>query len=150
MTFTDVHTGRQKVPKSDFQSHFSMSKNVRIFLKKNFIEEHQFRTTFFVKYIFWWLQNWTTFVCKMTSNFWRSVWTSVSNQKNIFILPIFFAKICSLLTHVRKTPSLRSHYHVQRGYREVVCFEYFVVTIPVWIKWLNLEGKMNLTSFYTI
>ena len=33
-TFTDVHTGRQKVPKSDFQSHFSMSKNVRIFLKK--------------------------------------------------------------------------------------------------------------------
>ena len=34
MTFTDVHTGRQKVPKSDFQSHFSMSKNVQIFLKK--------------------------------------------------------------------------------------------------------------------
>ena len=34
LTFTDVHTGRQKVPKSDFESHFSMSKNVRIFLKK--------------------------------------------------------------------------------------------------------------------
>ena len=49
LTFTDVHTGRQKVPKSDFQSHFPMSKNVRIFLKKNFIEEYQFRATFFVK-----------------------------------------------------------------------------------------------------
>ena len=34
LAFTDVHTGHQKVPKSDFQSHFSMSKNVRIFLKK--------------------------------------------------------------------------------------------------------------------
>ena len=33
MTFTDVHRGHQKVPKSDFQSNFSMSKNVRIFLK---------------------------------------------------------------------------------------------------------------------
>ena len=35
-------TGRQKVPKSDFQSHFPMSKNVRIFLKKNFITECNF------------------------------------------------------------------------------------------------------------
>ena len=52
LTFTDVHMGRQKVPKSDFQSQFSMSKNDRIFLKKIFIEEYQFRTTFFVKYIF--------------------------------------------------------------------------------------------------
>ena len=52
LTFTDVHMGHQKVPKSDFQSQFSMSKNVRIFLKKNFIEEYQFRTTFVVKYIF--------------------------------------------------------------------------------------------------
>ena len=33
-------------------SQFSMSKNFRIFLKKIFIEEYQFRTTFFVKYIF--------------------------------------------------------------------------------------------------
>ena len=33
LTFTDVHMGCQKVPKSDFQSQFSMSKNVRIFLK---------------------------------------------------------------------------------------------------------------------
>ena len=52
LTYTDVHTGRQKVPKSDFQSHFSMSKNGQIFLKKKFIEEYQSRTTFFVKYIF--------------------------------------------------------------------------------------------------
>ena len=32
LTFTDVQMGRQKVPKSDFQSHFSMSKIIRIFL----------------------------------------------------------------------------------------------------------------------
>ena len=32
MTFTDVHMGRQKVPKSDFQSQFSTSKIIQIFL----------------------------------------------------------------------------------------------------------------------
>ena len=36
LTFTDVHMGQQKVPKSDFQSQFSMSKNVQVFLK-NFL-----------------------------------------------------------------------------------------------------------------
>ena len=46
----------QKVPILDFQSEFSMSKIIRIFLKKNFIEEYQFRRTFFVKSIFGWLQ----------------------------------------------------------------------------------------------
>ena len=37
---------RQKVPILDFQSEFSMSKIIRIFLKKIFIEEYQFRRTF--------------------------------------------------------------------------------------------------------
>jgi hypothetical protein len=36
----------------DFQSEFSMSKIIRIFLKKKFIEEYQFSCTFFVKSIF--------------------------------------------------------------------------------------------------
>ena len=44
LTFTDAHMGHQKVPKSDFQSHFSISKKGRIFLKKNFIEEYQLGT----------------------------------------------------------------------------------------------------------
>ena len=38
----------QKVPKFDFQSQFSMSKIIRIFLNFFFIEEYQFRSTFFV------------------------------------------------------------------------------------------------------
>ena len=41
-------TVRQKVPILDFQSEFSMSKIIRIFLKKIFIEEYQYRGTFFV------------------------------------------------------------------------------------------------------
>ena len=45
----------QKVPILDFQSEFSMSKIIRIFLKK-IIEEYQFKHTFFVKSIFCWLQ----------------------------------------------------------------------------------------------
>ena len=32
LTFTDVHRGCQKMPKSDFQGQFSMSKIIRIFL----------------------------------------------------------------------------------------------------------------------
>ena len=43
LTFTDVHMGLQKVPKSDFKSHFSMSKIVNLY-KKNFIEELLLKT----------------------------------------------------------------------------------------------------------
>ena len=42
----------QIVPILDFQSEFSMSKMIRIFHKKNFIEKYQFRRNFFVKSIF--------------------------------------------------------------------------------------------------
>ena len=52
LTFTDVHMGRQKMPKSDFQSQFSQSKIVRTFLNLIFIEEYQFRSRFFVIVIF--------------------------------------------------------------------------------------------------
>ena len=58
MTFTDVLRGRQKVPKSDFRSHFSMSKSVRIFPNfffwlKNIKWGHQLLlNTFFDKFNF--------------------------------------------------------------------------------------------------
>ena len=41
---------------SDFQSQFSMSKIIRIFLNFFFIGEYQFRGMFFVIDIFWELQ----------------------------------------------------------------------------------------------
>ena len=66
-------TDRQKVPILDFQSEFSMSKIIRIFLKKIFIEEYQFKRTFFVKIIFCWLQFQNHFITKMTPNFWWTV-----------------------------------------------------------------------------
>ena len=44
--------------------------------------------------------------------FWQPMWTSVKvKSKNYFHFTDFFANIYSLLTHVRKTPPLRSHYH---------------------------------------
>ena len=52
LTFLDKEDRLAKLQKSDFQSHFSMSKIDRIFLKKNFTEEYQFRTPTFVKTIF--------------------------------------------------------------------------------------------------
>ena len=63
----------QKVEILDFQSEFSMSKIIQIFLKKNFIEEYQFRRTFFVKSIFDWLQYLNHFITKMMPNFWQTV-----------------------------------------------------------------------------
>ena len=114
MTFTDVHLGRQKVPKSDFQSHFSMSKIIQIFLNffslKNIsLEEGFLLLSFFEKLNFW-----TILFSEMVPNFWRSEWTSVKvKSKNYFHFTDFFAKIYSLLTHIRKTPPLRSHYYVR-------------------------------------
>jgi hypothetical protein len=40
------------VPKFDFQTQFSMSKIIQIFLNYFFIEECQFRSTFFVIDVF--------------------------------------------------------------------------------------------------
>ena len=44
------------MPISDFQSQFSMSKIIRIFLNFFFIEEYQFRGMFFVVDISWKIQ----------------------------------------------------------------------------------------------
>ena len=63
--------------------------------------------TFFKNFNFW-----TTLFPKMGPNFWRSLWTSVKvKSKNYFHFTDFFAKIYPLLTHIRKTPPLRSHYN---------------------------------------
>ena len=54
----DIHSKStdRKMPRSDFQSQFSLSKfikNLSIFF---FIEEFKFRAMFFIVYIFWKLQ----------------------------------------------------------------------------------------------
>ena len=65
-----------KVQKSDFQSQFSMSKILWIFLKQIFIEKYQFRSNFlvFINFVYRW--NWTTFVPKISKKicfFWQLV-----------------------------------------------------------------------------
>ena len=93
MTFTDVHMGRKKVPISDFQSPFSMSKNVRIFLKNIFIEEYQFRTTFFDNFKIEDFLFLKLGLPKMTSNFWRhSAISSIKMSKKHFVKFDFFLK----------------------------------------------------------
>ena len=96
MTYTDVQMGRQKVPKSDFQSQFSMSKIIWIFLNVFSIEDLQFSLeegflllSFFENFNFW-----TTLFSKMVPNFWRSLWTSLKvKSKKYFHFTDFFAKI---------------------------------------------------------
>ena len=40
-----------------------------IFLKKDFVDEYQFKSTFSVSNHFWFHQNWTTFVPRISKNF---------------------------------------------------------------------------------
>ena len=98
-----------KVPILDFQSEFSMTKIVRIFLNffslKNISLEEGFLLSFFENFNFW-----TNLFPKMVPNFWQSVWTSVKvKSKKYFSFSDLFAKIKLLFTHLRKTPLLRSH-----------------------------------------
>ena len=95
------------MPKSDFQSHFSMSKSFESFWIFYFsLEEGFMLLSFFENFNFW-----TTLFSKMVPNFRRSMWrlhimwTTVKvKSKNCFYFTDFFPKIYSLLTHVRKTP----------------------------------------------
>ena len=51
------------------------------------------------------------------------MWTSVKvKSKKYFYFTDFFAKIYSLLTHVRKTPPLRSHYYTITQGIILVCY----------------------------
>ena len=63
--------GDWKILISDFQSQFSMSKIIRIFLIFFFIEEYQFRAIFVVIDIFWKRQFLNHFITKMMPNFWQ-------------------------------------------------------------------------------
>ena len=56
LAFKDVHMGCQKVPKSDFQSQFSMSKFIQIFLIFFSMKNISLEEGFFVIVIFWKLQ----------------------------------------------------------------------------------------------
>ena len=98
----------QKVPILDFQSEFSMSKIIRIFLKKIFIEEYQFRHTFFCKKHFCWLLFQNHFITKIMPNFWRTdIWLQlIFGQKSCYLGPRQFlgkkwicTSICVLLTN---------------------------------------------------
>ena len=66
MRITCWFVGRcQKVPRFNFQSQFSSSKIIGILLNFFFIEQYQFRSTFFVFNIFWWHQFLNHFITKM-------------------------------------------------------------------------------------
>ena len=77
-----------KVPISDFQSQFSMSKIIRNFPKKNFIEEYHFRGTLFVTDIFWKLQFLKHFLLKLCPFFVSWFWSFVKRYE--FDLRVIF------------------------------------------------------------
>ena len=94
LTFTDVHTGCQKVPKSDFPSQFSMSKIIWIILifviffsLKNISLEEGFcyflKNSIFEPLCF---LKWYPIFDGPCEHLWKS------NRKNIFILLIFLSK----------------------------------------------------------
>ena len=67
----------QKGPKFDFQSQFSMSWVIGIFLNYFFIKDYQFRNTFFVFDTFWYHQFLNHFITKMMTNFWQLATTPI-------------------------------------------------------------------------
>ena len=106
------HMGRQKVPKSDFfKVIFLYQKSFESFwgffsVKNISLEQGFLLLSFFDNFNFW-----TTLFIEKGPNFWWFVWSSVKiKSKKYFYVTDFFAKIYSLLTHVRKTLPLRSHY----------------------------------------
>ena len=80
--------GRQKVPTSDFQSQFSMSKIIRIIPNFFFIEEYEFRKTTFIFDSFCLLSDLKHFVTKIGPTF----QTLISNRALIYQRPFKMRK----------------------------------------------------------
>ena len=85
------------MPISDFQSQFSMSEIIQIFLKKFFIEEYQFRGIFAVIDISWKLQFLNHFVTKI-----MPIFQSPPAKRTLICQKIFLWK--SAIFHTIKLP----------------------------------------------
>ena len=112
MTFTDVHTDRQKlgtILENKVVQKLKFSKNdnnKKPSSKLIFFNEKKIRK---IRMIFD-IENWLW--KSDLGTFWRPLWTSVKvKSKNYFSFTNFLTKIKPLLTHSRKTPPLRSHYY---------------------------------------
>ena len=92
------------MPISDFQSQFSMSKIIRIFLNFFFIEEYQFRGIFVVSDIFWKLQFLNHFVTKIMPIFQSppAKRTSICQKKKLWKSAIFHSVKLPLDAEVAK------------------------------------------------
>ena len=101
MNFTDVHTDRQKLGTILENKVVQKPSSKLIFFNEKKIRK--------IRMIFD-IENWLW--KSDLGTFWRPMWTSVKvKSKKYFSFTDFFAKIKPLLTHVRKTPPLRSHYY---------------------------------------
>ena len=111
MTLTDVHKGRQKlgtILENKVVQKLKFSKNdnnKKPSSKLIFFNEKKIRKIRMIFDIDNWL--WKSDL----GTFWHPMRTSVKvKSKKYFSFTDFFTKIKPLLTHVRKPPSLRSHY----------------------------------------
>ena len=112
MTFTDVHTDRQKLGTTILEKKvvqkYMFSKNdnnKKTSSKLIFFNEKKIRE---IRIIFD-IENWLWM--SDLGTFWQPMWTSVKvKSKNYFSFTDFFSKIKPLLTEVCKTPPLRSYY----------------------------------------
>ena len=102
-----INCSQMKLPDFEYPSSDSLSKSANFGLskwifyvknhpnlsKKKFIEEYQFKRTFFVKSIFCWLQFLNHFITKMTPYFWWTVtWWETQNLVISFDYSWFLAK----------------------------------------------------------
>ena len=111
MIFTDVHRDRQKLDVILGTKVVQFWNYQKMYFTKNVVLNWYSSMKIFFRKIrsFFDIQNWLW--KSDLGTFWRPMWTSVKvESKNYFSFTDFFAKIKPLLTHVCKTPPLRSHY----------------------------------------
>ena len=112
MIFTDVHTDRQKLDVILGTKVVQFWSYQKMYFTKNVVLNWYSSMKFFFRKIrtFFDIENWLW--KSDLGTFWRSMWTSVKvKSKKYFSFNDFFARMKLLLTHVCKTPPLRSQYN---------------------------------------
>ena len=110
MTFTDVHTGRQKLDVILVTKVVQFWSYQKMYFTKNVVLNWYSSMNFFFRKIrsFFDIENWLW--KSDLGTFWRPMWTSVKvKSKNHFSFTDFTGKIKPLLIHSKTTP-LRSPY----------------------------------------
>ena len=117
----------QKIPISDFQSQFFMSKIIRIFLFFFFIEEYQLRGMFFVIAIFWLLNLECTLIYQKSFFMKSAIYHSIKlpfdvevNKNSKMVSSVHYMWYVSMWGKGRQHNSIIMPYYLCTGWRKKI------------------------------